>query len=66
MMSPKGYGVMRVLCSTGLWGILLIGLMIVLNGCGSSSETVALTPEQRFEQAKKLFDNGDYQEANSR
>jgi outer membrane protein assembly factor BamD len=44
-------------------GVVLLGLLLLHAGCGSSGETIVLTPEQRFEQAKALFDDGDYQEA---
>ena len=53
-------GAMRAII---LHGVLFGVAVVVLTGCGSSGETATLTPEQRFEQAKALFDDEDYQEA---
>lgn len=47
----------RWLISCALAGIL------ALQGCGSSEQAVTLTPEQRFDAAKKKFDNEDYLDA---
>jgi outer membrane protein assembly factor BamD len=43
-------------------GVLLAATLALL-GCGSSDQTVTLTPEQRFEAAKERFDKEDYLEA---
>ena len=46
-----------------LAGVFVIAMVVVLTGCGSSEETVVVTPEKRFEHAKALFDDEDFQEA---
>ncbi len=38
-------------------------ILAVLAGCSSSQEPANLSPEDRFIQAKKLYDDGDYLEA---
>lgn len=50
------------------WSVLLLGCcvlsLLVLSGCGGSSEAVKeMTPEQRFSHAKELFDDKDYLDA---
>lgn len=41
--------------------VLTVG--VLLAGCGSTEQVVTMTPEQRFEKAKALYDAGDYLEA---
>jgi len=62
-MSLKGLGTMGLHRTAAVTPVLVIGVVAMLVGCGSSEETAVITPEQRFEQAKALFDDGDYQEA---
>jgi len=62
-MSLKGFGMIAMHKTVAVSPMLLIGVVAVLIGCGSSEETAVVTPEQRFEQAKALFDDEDYQEA---
>lgn len=42
---------------------LIIVLTAILGGCSSKEATTTISPEQRFESARALFDNGDYLEA---
>ena len=42
---------------------VLLAASLALQGCGSSDQTVTLTPEQRFEAAKERFDKEDYLDA---
>lgn len=43
--------------------LLLVGITVVFGGCSSKEVTSTLSAEERFQQAKALFDNGDYLEA---
>ncbi len=43
--------------------VLAIALVLVWTGCGGSKEAAPSTVEERFNQAKKMFEDGDYQEA---
>lgn len=40
-----------------------LALLLLLLGCGSGNEAQVSTPEDRFNHAKALFENGDYLEA---
>ena len=42
---------------------VLVAVLFVMSGCGSSEPTSSASAEQRFQHAKQLYDQGDYLEA---
>jgi outer membrane protein assembly factor BamD len=51
----------RNLCGTK--HLLFVFLLVVIVGCGSKDIVQSLSPEERFQRAKSLFDDEDYLEA---
>ena len=43
--------------------VLLVAVALLLSGCSSGESTKTLTVEERFAQAKALFDRGSYLDA---
>ncbi len=64
----KGNLRIKTHCVTHRWAVLqmVIGILaagLLIAGCSSKDTAVTATPEERFQSAKALFDNGDYLEA---